>query len=224
METLNTPDSESPTLDKEMRLWQAGYRRIAGVDEAGRGALAGPVVAAAVVLPAGASRTGVWAAVRDSKLLTPQARESLAEAVRREAAAWAVGSASAQEIDAMGIAPATRLAMIRAIDGLAPPPGYLLLDWVRLDTLNIHQESFIKGDRRIVSIAAASILAKTHRDALLVALHDCHPQYAFAQHKGYATAAHLAAIQQHGPCVEHRHSFAPIRQEASLFAENTTPD
>jgi ribonuclease HII len=207
----------SPTLEEEKRLWQAGYPAIAGIDEAGRGALAGPVVAGAVILPRNCSYEGVWAAVKDSKLLTPNQREVLADQIQQQASAWAVGSATAQEIDEIGIAPATRLAMTRAIEALLPNPNYILLDWVRLAATNIPQESFCKGDRRIVSIAAASILAKTHRDALLVALHDYHPPYGFASHKGYATAAHLAAIKKYGPCAEHRHSFAPIRQDVSLF-------
>jgi ribonuclease HII len=206
-----------PTLDEEMRLWTAGYRFIAGIDEAGCGALAGPVVAAAVIVPADAAYTGIWARVRDSKLLSPEQREELAEIIRQQAVAWAVGRATAAEIDQLGIAPATRLAMSRAVDGLAPRPTYLLLDWVRLAQVNIRQESLTKGDRRVVSIAAASILAKTDRDALLTALHDQHPCYAFHQHKGYATADHLAALEAHGPCAEHRHSFAPLRRERSLF-------
>jgi ribonuclease HII len=213
--------SPYPTLDHEMRLWAAGYSLIAGIDEAGRGALAGPVVAAAVVLPANATYTGIWAAVKDSKLLSPVQRVQLAEIIRRQAAAWAVGRASAAEIDDLGIAPATRLAMYRAVSGLALRPDYLLLDWVRLPQVNISQESFTKGDRRIASIAAASILAKTARDALLIALHEEHSAYAFHQHKGYATAKHLNAIEEHGPCPEHRYSFAPLRQDHSLFGQVT---
>jgi ribonuclease HII len=211
------PNVDFPTLSQEERLWQDGYRAIAGVDEAGRGALAGPVVVGAVILPPGCAYTGIWAAVKDSKLLTPAQREEMAIAIREEALAWAVGSASAAEIDEMGIAPATRLAMLRAVESLTVRPTYLLIDWVRLAQINIPQESFIKGDRRIVSIAAASILAKTHRDAALVALHAHYPQYGFERHKGYAAPTHLAALTEHGPCPHHRHSFAPIRQDPSLF-------
>ncbi len=212
-----TSEGNRPTLAEEKRLWAAGYRWIAGVDEAGRGALAGPVVAGAVMLPPGVSGQGIWAEVRDSKLLSPEKRSALAVRIREQAAAWAVGQATAQEIDRFGIAPATALAMRRAIEELVPAPRYLLLDWVRLPTVNIPQQSVTKGDRRIVSIAAASILAKTHRDALLVDLHGRYPQYAFHQHKGYATAAHRVAIAQHGPCAAHRHSFAPIARRQSLF-------
>ncbi len=208
---------ERPTFAEEERLWQAGFRAVAGLDEAGRGALAGPVVAAAVIPPPYARREGVWAQVQDSKLLTPGERSALVEAIQAAALAWAIGSASAIEIDHMGIGPATRLAMRRAVEALSPRPDYLLLDWVQLTTVNIHQESFTKGDRRIVSIAAASILAKTHRDRLLVELDRLHPDYGFAQHKGYGTAAHLEALRRHGPCPEHRHSFAPLRTQRTLW-------
>jgi ribonuclease HII len=205
-----------PTLAYETRLWLAGHPHIAGIDEAGRGALAGPVVAGAVMLPTDAAHAGLWAAVRDSKQISPEQRDLLAAQIQAEALAWGVGQASAEEIDQMGIAPATRLAMQRAIDELTPRPTYLLIDWVKLPQVNIHQESFPKGDQRSVSIAAASILAKTHRDALLVALDGEYPQYGFAQHKGYATATHLTALQEHGPSPVHRHTFAPIRKDERL--------
>lgn len=202
-----------PDLDQEVRLWRAGYGAIAGVDEAGRGALAGPVVAGAVVLPKGAEMAGIWADVRDSKLLSSERREGMVDAIHRAAAGWGVGEASAQEIDDIGIAPATRLAMQRAIEALPARPDYLLLDWVRLARLNLPQESFTKGDRRIVSIAAASILAKVHRDRLLVEMEGSYPGYGFASHKGYGAASHLAAIAARGPCPEHRRSFSPLRQQ-----------
>lgn len=208
---------QTPDLSEEKRLWAEGYTAVAGLDEAGRGALAGPVVAGAVVLPRGVEPAGVWAEVRDSKVLSPARREELAEAIRAAALAWAVGEAAPAEIDAIGIAPATRLAMQRAIDALSPRPDYLLLDWVRLERVNLPQESFTKGDARIVSIAAASILAKVHRDGLLVALDSRYPLYGFAGHKGYGAAAHLAAIERHGPCPEHRMSFAPMRTEQRLL-------
>lgn len=209
-----------PTLAEENRLWQQGFVAVAGVDEAGRGALAGPVMAGAVIVPPASDYAGVWARVQDSKLLTAVQRDALAVQIREAALAWAVGSASAQEIDAIGIAPATRLAMRRALATLSPAPDYLLLDWVRLDQVNVHQESFTKGDRRIVSIAAASILAKTVRDAELVSLHECYPEYGFASHKGYGAPDHLAALASYGPCAAHRHSFAPIRTQDTLFSPN----
>jgi ribonuclease HII len=206
-----------PTLEHETRLWQQGFVAVAGIDEAGRGALAGPVTAGAVILSPGSACTGIWATVNDSKLLTPSQRAEMADQIREAALAYAVGSASAQEIDEIGIAPATKRAMQRAVAALTVTADYLLIDWVRLDQINIRQESFTKGDQRIVSIAAASILAKTTRDAELISLHEQYPVYGFAGHKGYAAATHLAALAQHGPCAVHRHSFAPIRTHQSLF-------
>lgn len=207
-----------PTLQQENRLWQMGYTHIAGIDEAGRGALAGPVVAAAVIVPAHSEQEGIWAQVADSKLLTPTVRMALATEIRTAAVAWAVGTVSALIIDQIGIAAATRQAMAQAVTALTTPPDYLLIDWVKLATINIPQASFTKADRHIVSVAAASILAKTHRDQLLVELQNSYPLYGFGRHKGYGTAAHLAAITRYGPCAEHRHTFAPIAHTATLFS------
>lgn len=206
-----------PTLSEEQRLWHAGRRAIAGIDEAGRGALAGPVVAAAVILPPGTTLTGIWAKVTDSKLLSAAVRSELEHEIQTAALAWAVGVIGAQQIDRDGIAVATRQAMMAAIDALTVAPDYLLIDWVRLAQVPITQDSFTKADQRIVSVAAASILAKVHRDRILTALEGEFPDYGFAQHKGYGTAMHLAAIKHHGPCAEHRHSFAPIAKQATLF-------
>ena len=206
-----------PTLQEERRLWQRSCRRVAGVDEAGRGALAGPVAAAAVILPPETALEGIWAQVRDSKLLSSQERERLAQAIQAAALDWSVGMASAQEIDRMGIAAATRLAMQRAVEGLSQRPDYLLVDWMQLPGVNIPQERFVKGDQRIVSIAAASILAKVHRDRWMVALDARYPGYGFARHKGYGTPEHREALARLGPCPEHRHSFAPIARPATLF-------
>lgn len=206
-----------PSLVEELRLWRAGFVCVAGLDEAGRGALAGPVVAGAVILHSGSKQEGVWATVRDSKELSPLRREKLAEQIRMEAAAWSLGEASSQEIDAVGIAAATRLAMRRAVDALTPPPDHLLIDWVQLKAIGLPQTSFTKGDRRIVSIAAASILAKVYRDGLLCQLHDEFPAYRFDRHKGYGTQFHRAAISRYGPCPAHRRTFAPMRQLAGLF-------
>jgi ribonuclease HII len=220
---MSRPDTETPTLQHEMRLWQAGMRFVAGIDEAGRGALAGPVAAAAVIVPPDAAFAGVWVQVRDSKLLSPIARTELAAAIRSAALSWGVGMASAEEIDAMGIAPATRLAMQRAVEALRPRPDYLLIDWVKLPQINIRQESRTKADRTIVSVAAASILAKVSRDEALIRLDRIYPDYGFASHKGYGAAAHLAALERCGPCPEHRHSFAPIARRPSLFDEALRP-
>lgn len=206
-----------PTLQQEKRLWQMGYQHIAGVDEAGRGALAGPVVAAAVMVPPHMEQQGVWAQVADSKLLTPPVRTRLAAEIRAEALAWGIGAATALTIDQIGIAAATRLAMAQAVSALTVKPDYLLIDWVKLSQVNLPQESFTKADRHIVSVAAASILAKVHRDQLLTDLQNSYPTYGFARHKGYGTAEHLAALTRHGPCAEHRHTFAPIAQAATLF-------
>lgn len=196
-----------------------GYSAIAGIDEAGRGALAGPVVAAAVIVPAHRERQGIWAQVADSKLLSPAVRTALAEEIRMAALAWGVGAVSAFTIDQIGIAAATRQAMAQAVAALATPPDYLLIDWVKLATINVPQESFTKADRQIVSVAAASILAKVHRDQLLTDLQRTYPLYGFDRHKGYGTAAHLAAIARHGPCAEHRHTFAPLAHTATLFEQ-----
>lgn len=204
----------TPTFANEDVLWRQGLRCIAGIDEAGRGALAGPVVAAAVIAPPFCVLEGVWAAVRDSKQLTPARREALAADVLAHALAWGVGVVGAAEIDAMGIAPATRMAMTLAVDmaAQAAPPDFLLIDWVRLPALSLPQQSFVKADATIVSVAAASILAKVHRDALLCAYDVDFPVYGFAAHKGYGTAEHLAAIAAHGPCALHRRTFAPFAQ------------
>jgi ribonuclease HII len=206
-------------LAEEMALWQAGYGRIAGLDEAGRGAWAGPVVAAAVILPPDLAIAGRLAGVNDSKQLTPGQRERLFDTIQREALAWAAGATPAAQIDAQGIASATRSAMVAAIAGLAPPPDFLLIDYVRLAGLATPQRSLPKGDSKVLSIAAASIIAKVTRDRLLVQLGKVHPGYGFERHKGYGTAQHEEALRRIGPCPEHRASFAPVRGlQGALFA------
>ena len=162
--------------------------------------------------------------MQDSKLVPPPRREQLAEQIKAQAAGWKLGEASAAEIDAIGIAPATRLAMRRAVLALDPPPDYLLIDWVQLTALNLSQRSFTRGDQRVVSIAAASILAKVHRDRLLRQLHEAYPEYGFAGHKGYGAPAHRAAIARFGPCPVHRRSFAPMRHQAGLFVDERPPE
>lgn len=208
---------ETPTLETERSLWAQGLRHVAGIDEAGRGALAGPVVAGAVIVDPDACDAPVWSAVRDSKQLTPARRAALAPQIKAAALAWAVGVVEAAVIDEVGIAPATRLAMSAAIEALAPQPHYLLIDWVRLPLVGIPQQSLARADQHIASVAAASILAKVHRDRIMVELSQCYAAYGFAAHKGYGAPAHLAALAQWGPSPVHRRSFAPIAQPATLF-------
>lgn len=200
----------SPDLRFESALWAEGFTCLAGIDEAGRGAWAGPVSAGAVILPPDPQVIERLPKVRDSKQMAPNQRAYWAEEIKHAAAAWGVGFASSQEIDAMGIAPATRLAMQRALDQLGLPPEHLLIDAVRLPKNPLPQTSLIKGDARSLSIAAASVLAKTARDALLVQLEEQYPGYGFARHKGYGTATHQAALARLGPCPIHRFCFAPL--------------
>jgi ribonuclease HII len=201
----------SPDLNYELPLWSAGIPNLAGLDEAGRGAWAGPVSAGAVILPQDADLCTRLKGVRDSKQMTPRQRFAWAIKIRAIALAWGVGFASHTEIDAMGILPATRLAMQRALSQLALPPQHLLLDAVRLPAVALPQTVLIKGDVHSLSIASASVLAKTARDELLIAWEQEYPGYGFARHKGYGTAAHRLALQLKGPCSLHRFSFAPIR-------------
>ena len=189
-----------------------GWTRIAGLDEAGRGALFGPVVAAAVILNPKRRIVGL----DDSKQVAPERRTQLAERIRQHALAWAVAEIDAQRIDAWNIYQASRQAMTAALRQLRITPDYLLIDAMQLDVL-IEQKPLIKGDCRSVSIAAASILAKTHRDACMEKWDTVYPQYGLARHKGYATPDHLEALRQHGPSPLHRHSFAPVR-EAGCWA------
>ena len=203
-----------PDLQFETELWKAGLRLVAGVDEAGRGALIGPVAAAAVVLPC--DRPDLFdklEGVRDSKEMKPEERDYWAVEIKSTAVAWAVGFASAAEIDQIGIAPATRLAAGRALGQLSMEVEHILIDYITLPEVTTPQTPLIKGDARSLTIAAASVLAKTGRDAILVAMDAEFPGYGLAQNKGYATVAHRAAIANLGPCAQHRHSFAPIRVE-----------
>jgi ribonuclease HII len=193
---------------------------VAGVDEVGRGAWAGPVVAGAVILPR-VSRIRHWrslralrelAQARDSKLLSPAQREALFEPIRAAALACATGSAGREEIDHLGIIRATQLAMQRAIQRLVPAPDALLIDAIKLPCFDLPQSAIIHGDQRSLSIACASILAKVTRDRWMVELDARLPGYAFAQHKGYGTAQHRAALAKLGVSPEHRLSFAPIAE------------
>jgi ribonuclease HII len=183
-----------------------------GVDEAGRGPLAGPVYAAAVVLGPAHAISGL----ADSKKLSVRRRELLAMQIMRQAAAWSVASATVEEIDRLNILQATLLAMQRAVEGLACPPSEVLVDGLFVPEIAVPARAIVRGDSSIAEISAASILAKTARDAVMLELHGKFPQYGFARHKGYPTAAHLAALREHGASIVHRRSFAPVR--AVLFA------
>lgn len=197
-----------PTDDFEAEARRCGYRRVAGLDEAGRGPLAGPVVAAAVMLPARVRLAGL----DDSKQLTESERDALYDVIMQRALAIGVGSASEREIDAVNILEATRLAMQRAVVTMVPPPDFLLTDAVTITCLDIPQRPIIKGDGLSVSIAAASIIAKVTRDRLMREFHRAYPQYNFSAHKGYGTEEHLRLLAEHGPCVIHRRSFRPVQE------------
>jgi ribonuclease HII len=194
----------------ECEAWTRGFRRVAGVDEAGRGPLAGPVVAAAVVLPRRCRLDGL----RDSKLLSERQREHVYAQLLTVAVDIGVGVVDAGVIDKLNILEATRLAMVQAVRHLAPCPDYLLLDAVVLPGIAAEQRAVIKGDRLCRSIAAASIVAKVLRDRLMSRAHVRYPQYGFLAHKGYGTAEHLRQLQRYGPCDLHRRSFAPVREAA----------
>jgi ribonuclease HII len=197
-----------PTEEFEREARRCGYRYIAGIDEAGRGPLAGPVVAAAVILPIRCRVAGV----DDSKQLSETERERLYSVILEKAVAVGIGSADAGEIDSYNILEATRLAMRRAVDNLAPVPDYLLIDAVTLPGVGVPARPIIKGDSLSLSIAAASIIAKVTRDHLMRAYHEVFPQYNFLSHKGYGTVDHLRRLARYGPCVIHRRTFAPVRE------------
>ena len=196
----------------EQQAYRAGARAIAGVDEAGRGCLAGPVVAAAVILP----RTWGIAEVNDSKQLTPAQRDELFVAIVEQAVSFGVGVIAADVIDRVNILQATYLAMAQAIAELSPTPDLLLLDAVALKNVPLPQRSIIKGDTLSISIAAASIIAKVTRDRLMGAYDREFPAYGFAAHKGYGTQQHRAAIAAHGPCPIHRVSFRGVKEYVKL--------
>jgi ribonuclease HII len=191
---------------------------IAGVDEAGRGPLAGPVVAAAVILDDSQPIAGL----ADSKALTALRRERLFDEIRAKALCCSIAQASVEEIDRLNILQATMLAMQRAVEGLRLKPVKVLVDGNRLPTLDILAEAIVGGDAKVAAISAASILAKVHRDRLCADLHEAYPQYGFASHKGYGTPEHLQALRDHGACPQHRRSFAPVA--AALVAQAAKVD
>lgn len=180
---------------------------ICGVDEAGRGPLAGPVFAAAVILDPARPIEGL----RDSKKLSEAQRTTLAEQIKTQALAWCISQSSVEEIDSLNILQASMLAMRRAVEGLALQPELALIDGNRCPVMPVRSEAIVKGDAKVPAISAASILAKTARDALLLSLHQTYPHYAFDQHKGYPTALHLERLRQHGVSPVHRRSYGPVR-------------
>jgi ribonuclease HII len=195
-----------PTEEFERAARICGYRRIAGIDEAGRGPLAGPVVAAAVILPTRCRLSGI----NDSKQLSAGERERLYAAILERAVGMGIGSADVEEIDQLNILEATRLAMRRALDQLVPSPDYLLIDALVLPGVRVSIRPIIKGDSLSLSIAAASIIAKVTRDRLMATYHDMFPEYGFLSHKGYGTTEHLRRLARHGPCSIHRRTYVPV--------------
>jgi ribonuclease HII len=208
-------------LSYEFALQAQGYVSIAGLDEAGRGAWAGPVYAGAVILPLNlCDLVAALDGVRDSKLVTPLRREKLFPRIFEVATACGVGSATHTEIDSIGIVPATRLAMQRALAALSTPPDALLTDAMKLPEVDLPALPLIKGDQKSLSIAAASILAKVSRDHVMRELDADYPDYGFAAHKGYGTLRHFEALHLHGPTPIHRKTFAPVRAVLGTHAQD----
>jgi ribonuclease HII len=204
-----------PTLHEERKLTRAGFRLVAGIDEAGRGAWAGPVSAAAVILPVHDPHLrDRLSGVRDSKLCTPRQREELYDRVCQVALAWTASLVPASRVDEIGIVSATREAMCAAAEHLDPSPEVLLIDALMLPSLVVPQRALIKGDLQCLSVASASIIAKVTRDRAMVAMNDAHPGYGFASHKGYGTPQHRAALEQFGPALVHRWYYAPVADVA----------
>ena len=208
---------DRPDLEHEQRLWGSGLQRVAGIDEAGRGAWAGPVVAAAVVLPSSdATLLQTLHGVRDSKVMTARQRAVWAERIRGVALAVGVGETPPEQVDSIGLMAATRAAMRRALDALGVPPDHLLIDHLRLTGVRVPQTPLTHGDARCLSIAAASVIAKVARDQRMTELEVTWPGYGFGVHKGYGTARHQEALARLGPSPIHRFSYAPIALRLQL--------
>ena len=212
--------SPPPTFDEETALHRLGYRVVAGVDEAGRGPLAGPVVAGAVVIPPDL-RDPWLTRLRDSKQLSPRERSALYECIRESPAGWAAGVVSNEEVDRIGIAAATREAMLMAVGGLPSRPDFVLVDGLPVDQGGLPSRALVRGDQRCLSIAAASIVAKVTRDAMMLEEHARYPGYGFDSNKGYPTPTHLEQLRRLGPCPIHRRSFAPVHE---AMADATSSD
>jgi len=205
-----TAERQRPSFAEEKILKAQGYRLIAGIDEVGRGALAGPVVAAAVILPYPINAP--WLSqVKDSKQLSPARREFLFHHIHEVAISLGIGMADHEVIDAQGIIRATRLAMKSAIDQLSPPPESLLIDCMQLPEVPLPQKGITNGDELCLSIACASIIAKVTRDKLMIEFDGIYPGYGLADHKGYGTRQHLSCLHRLGPCLIHRQSFQPVK-------------
>jgi ribonuclease HII len=207
-----TPPPSAP-YRFEARAWRLGLGRVAGIDEAGRGPLAGPVVAAAVILAPDRRVKGL----ADSKLLTPERREELFAVIQERALGVGVGAVDHETIDRINILEATRRAMAAALTALSVVPELVITDFVSLPALPCPQRNLVAGDRRCASVAAASIVAKVTRDRLMLDFDRRFPEYGFARHKGYATVEHFAALDRHGPCPIHRRSFAGVWRQGELF-------
>ncbi len=220
--------SQFPNLDEEDKLKSQGYELIAGIDEVGRGALAGPVVAGAVILPHPANLPW-FGLVRDSKELNSRKRESLFDLINKEAVAVGIGIVPSQVIDSINILKATRLAMMQAVEKLPEQPTFLLIDRLSLSQCPIPQRGITRGDKLCLSIACASIVAKVTRDRMMEELDIIYPGYGFAQHKGYGTGRHLSCLQKLGPSPIHRLYFAPVRNiitsqsSGSLASDHSEP-
>ena len=205
-----------PDLSLEIALQANGYLRIAGIDEAGRGPLAGPVAAAAVILPKNFTCPGL----DDSKKISPKMRDRLYERLTNDPEIyWAVATAEREEIDRVNILRATHLAMLRAAEALVPIPAYCLIDGLPVNPFPIPHDAIVKGDGKSLSIAAASIIAKVTRDRIMREIDREFPQFGFAKHQGYGTKAHLEALRIHGPCRHHRLTFQPVAQLTLQFNE-----
>jgi ribonuclease HII len=205
-----------PTRKEEKALLSAGYHRIAGVDEAGRGALAGPVVAATVILPEGA-RFRWLPLVKDSKLLQADVREALYHKMHRSGVEIGIAVVQESVIDEINILNATKQAMKMALERLPEPPDYILTDFVRLSGIRIPQKNITKGDRLCMTIACASVIAKVVRDRIMMDLHEKYPNYGFDNHKGYGTPEHLERLGLHGACSIHRFTFGPVKNLRRLI-------
>jgi ribonuclease HII len=221
--TIRARLDKTPGIHIEHSLWQRGFKLIAGIDEAGRGAWAGPVMAGAVILPDDAQIAQALWGVRDSKQMTGLQRDYWAQKIKSLALSWSVGAASSAEIDEIGILPCNRLAMARAIDGLALTPEYHLFDFIHWKECPFPGEKLVRGETQSLSIAAASVLAKTARDEVMKLMDTCYPGYGFARHKGYGTAFHSAALQHLGLCEIHRKSFA-IPGKTPLLSPDFQPE